>query len=236
MSLTHPRYPLNGILLIDKPSGLTSHDVVEAVRRKLRMRKVGHGGTLDPMATGLLAILVGEATAYSPIFTNHDKAYAGTFLLGSRTDSADCDGRLIETRPVEGVTEARVREVFKAFLGSIEQIPPMISAKRYQGKRLYDLARQGVVVARGPHRITIFELDLLALRGAEVDFRVHCSKGTYIRTLCEDIGEKLGCGAYLAKLRRTHSGRYSMEQGIPLAQLDAMSLEDIRSRLITRLA
>lgn len=235
MSLARPRYPINGILLVEKPVGLTSHDVVEEIRRKLKIRRVGHGGTLDPMATGLLVILIGEATVYSPIFTNHDKAYQGTFSLGTRTDTGDCDGRPIERRPVEGITAARVEEVFRRFTGPIEQVPPMVSAKRYQGRRLYDLARQGIVVERGPRRVTIYELKLLSLRGIEVDFHVHCSKGTYIRTLCEDIGLALGCGAYLATLRRTHSGRYSVEQAIPLAEVKGMSVEAIRARLLTKL-
>jgi len=217
--------PINGILLLDKPVGITSNDALQQVKRLYDARKAGHTGNLDPMASGLLPICLGEATKVSAFLLDADKRYRGVCKLGVRTNTGDAEGEVIETRPVVGVTEARVREVLESFLGEIEQIPPMHSAIKHQGQPLYKLAHQGLEVERQPRRVTIFELNLLRFEGDEVEIDVHCSKGTYIRTLAEDIGEALGCGAHLSQLRRTGAGPFSAE--------GTLTLEQLKERLLT---
>lgn len=217
--------PINGILLLDKPVGITSNDALQQVKRLYDARKAGHTGNLDPMASGLLPICLGEATKVSAFLLDADKRYRGICKLGTRTNTGDAEGEVIETRPVEGVTEARVREVLESFRGEIEQIPPMHSAIKHQGQPLYKLAHQGLEIERQPRRVTIFELNLLRFEGDEVEIDVLCSKGTYIRTLAEDIGEALGCGAHLSQLRRTGAGPFGAE--------GMLTLEQLKERLLT---
>ncbi len=200
---------VDGILLLDKPVGLTSNAALQKVKRLYRARKAGHTGSLDPLASGLLPICLGEATKVSGFLLDADKHYWVSCRLGVRTTTADAEGAVLETRPADAVTEKRLREAMEGFSGAIEQIPPMYSAVKHQGQRLYALARQGVEVERAPRRITIHAMELLDFRLPLAEIGVHCSKGTYIRTLVEDIGEALGCGAHVADLRRLGVGPYS---------------------------
>jgi tRNA pseudouridine55 synthase len=200
---------VDGILLLDKPAGLTSNAALQKVKRLYRARKAGHTGSLDPLASGLLPICLGEATKVSGFLLDADKHYWVSCRLGVRTSTADAEGEVLETRPVTDVTEARLREVMESFKGEIEQVPPMYSAVKHQGQRLYALARQGVEVEREPRRITIHAIELRDFRLPLVEIEVHCSKGTYIRTLVEDMGAALGCGAHVADLRRYGVGPYN---------------------------
>jgi len=225
--------PLDGILLVDKPTGWTSHDVVNFVRGRYRLAKVGHGGTLDPMATGLLVLLLGKGTKSSETVMRGEKVYEGTVRLGAITDSQDADGDVVETRPVpDDLTRDAVEEVLARFKGDIEQIPPMVSAVKKDGERLYKKARKGEVVERDPRPVTIHELALTNLRPGEFDIRVRCTKGTYIRTLAHDIGEALGCGAHLSALRRTASGDFRVDDAIDVEALRDMDLESMKSLLL----
>jgi len=221
----------NGILLVDKPQGLTSHDIVNSIRRKFGFKKVGHAGTLDPMATGLLVMLIGRATKLSDKFLNDTKAYEGTLKLGITTDTADAMGSVVkEVRCDVGPDE--VRSVMGRFLGEIEQVPPMFSAKKYKGKKLYQYARQGVDIAREPKRIRIDSLDIISLKLPEVSFVVACSKGTYIRQLAVDIGEALGTGAHLTALRRIRSGDFDIKRAVEFNFIDRMTRETLYEHLI----
>jgi tRNA pseudouridine55 synthase len=209
---------MDGVLVIDKEPGPTSHDVVSSVRRLLKEKKVGHTGTLDPAATGVLPLVLGKATKVARYLTGNDKVYEATLRLGANTDTLDREGQVVRERPVE-VTEAQVRAAAESFRGPIDQLPPMYSAKKIDGKRLYELARQGMEVEREPKRVTIHSLDVTRVELPDVDVRVRCTAGTYLRVLAEDIGEKLGCGAYLYALRRTDSGAFSLADAITLEQL-----------------
>ncbi len=226
----------DGVLLVDKPRGWTSHDVVAAVRGRFRLRKVGHGGTLDPMATGLLVLLIGRATRLSDRFMNADKAYEGVFRLGVETDTEDADGTVTAERDPSGVTEEAVRAALARRTGDIWQVPPMISAIKRAGQPLYKLARRGQVVEREPRLIHIYEFSLLEFALPRVRFRLRCTKGTYVRTLCADVGRELGCGAFLEELTRTHSGELALEDAAPLEQIlsgDRAALEARLRRLET---
>ncbi len=214
---------LNGILLLDKPVGITSNSALQRVKRLFDARKAGHTGNLDPLASGLLPVCFGEATKISAFLLDADKRYRGTCKLGVRTTTADAEGSVIDERPVEGVDEARVREVLARFTGEIEQIPPMHSAVKHQGQRLYKLAQQGIEVERAPRRVHIFALELIQLEGDELEIDVHCSKGTYVRTLAEDIGEALGCGAHLSALRRTGVGAFRGEDAVPMERVETLA-------------
>ena len=212
----------NGILIIDKPAGWTSMDVCAKVRGILREKRVGHGGTLDPMATGVLPVFVGRATRAVEFAENGRKEYDAGLRLGLVTDTQDVTGTVLETRP-GAVGRAELEEALAAFRGEIQQIPPMYSAVKIQGKKLYELARKGQEVERKPRSVTIYELELLeAVNGTDFRLRCLCSKGTYIRTLCHDLGQALGCGGTLYSLRRT------MAAGFTLA--DAVTLEDVQER------
>lgn len=227
------QYPYEGVLLIDKPSGLTSHDVVDRVRHKLRMKRVGHAGTLDPMATGLVIILIGRATKISQYLMSLDKVYEGTLLLGQSTNTHDADGVVTEERPVPELDEEKVLAILKSFEGDQYQTPPMFSAKKLEGVPLYKLARKGQVVEREPRfiRVSSFELDEWRSPN-EIDFTVACSKGTYVRTLAHDIGEKLNCGAHLTALRRTDIERFKIEDSLPLDEFEEMSAAEIQREII----
>ena len=201
--------PVNGILLLDKPVGMTSNAALQVVKRLYRARKAGHTGSLDPLASGLLPICFGEATKVSAYLLDADKRYWVRILLGVTTNTGDADGEVLETRPVEAVDDQRLETVLAGLRGEIDQVPPMYSALRHKGQRLYQLAREGIEVERAPRRITIHALETLALEGEVIELAVHCSKGTYVRTLAEDIGAALGCGAHVIGLRRTGVGPYS---------------------------
>ncbi len=216
---------INGILLLDKPSGLTSNAALQQVKRLYRARKAGHTGSLDPLASGLLPVCLGEATKVSGFLLDADKHYWVACKLGERTTTADAEGEIVKTRPIAGLGEARLREAMAGFLGEIEQVPPMHSAVKHQGQRLYKLARQGIEVKREPRRITIHALELLEYRPPVVEISVRCSKGTYVRTLVEDIGEELGCGAHVADLRRLGVGPYDGSGMVTLETLEAVRAE-----------
>jgi len=227
-----PQKELEGVLLVDKPPDHTSHDVIARLRGKLRMRKIGHAGTLDPMATGLLIVLVGKATRVSQYLISLDKAYEGTIALGVITDSQDAEGQVMETRPVPALSEAGVREVIRGFMGDQYQTPPMYSAIKVQGVPLYKMARKGEEIEREPRFIRVMEWELTRFAPPQLDFRLRCSKGTYVRTLAHDLGQKLGCGAHLAALRRTATDRFNVSQALTLDQIEALSLPEISQRLI----
>ena len=227
-----PAKELDGVLLIDKPSAHTSHDVVARLRGILRMRRIGHAGTLDPMATGLLVMLVGKATRISQYLMSVDKEYTGTIKLGASTNTQDAEGEVLETRPVPPLTEAVVRAALNGFLGDQYQMPPMFSAIKIAGKALYKSARAGEEVEREPRFIRISQYDLLRWESPEIDFRVLCTKGTYVRTLAHDLGHKIGCGAHLSALRRIASGNLNVSRAVTLEQLQKMSTPEIEKILI----
>jgi tRNA pseudouridine55 synthase len=206
---------MNGILLVDKPAGWTSHDVVDQIRRAAGMRKVGHTGTLDPAATGLLILCLGKATRMSEFLIGMDKVYEGTMRMGIITDSHDLDGGIVEERPVPELAPARIEEAFARFTGDIMQVPPMVSAVKINGERLYKKARKGEVVDRPARPVTVREFELVDYQAPDARFRVRCTRGTYARTLCYDVGEVLGCGATLAALRRTWVGPHSVAEAKP---------------------
>ena len=211
---------MNGIVIVDKPQGWTSQDVVSKLRGKLRTKRIGHGGTLDPMATGVLPVFVGRATRGVEFFEHAEKTYETVLQLGVLTDTEDTSGAVLETRPVS-VTAEQLLAVLARFRGEIMQIPPMYSALKVNGQKLYELARKGREVERQPRPITIHELELLAFTGETARLRVRCSKGTYIRTLCKDIGLALGCGGCMAALRRVQAGAYTEGEAVPLETLIA---------------
>ena len=215
----------SGILLIDKPQGLTSHDVVDAVRRRFGIRRVGHSGTLDPLATGLLIILVDKATSQFNRFTNFDKEYAATLTMGTATDSGDSQGKVIASAGYDGLTQDKALAALKSLEGKIEQIPPMVSAVKHKGKPLYKLARKGITVERKKRPIDIYSLELLRFSLPEIEFRVKCSKGAYIRSLGEEIARRLGSCGHISQIRRVSIGSYSVNQA---RTLDAFNENDIR--------
>lgn len=210
---------MNGILLMNKPQGKTSHNVVSVVRRVLQTKRVGHAGTLDPMATGVLVVLVGKATKLSDYLLNKDKRYRAGILLGCETDSYDMDGTVIE-RCKSQVSKEQLEAVLKQFTGEQQQIPPMFSAIKKQGQKLYELARRGIEVERESRKITVYSIVLCSFDGERAVVDVHCSKGTYIRSLAHDIGQVLGCGACLDSLERLASGQFSVENTVTLEQLE----------------
>lgn len=221
---------MDGILIIDKPVGPTSHDVVSSVRKILKEKKVGHTGTLDPAATGVLPLVLGKATKLARYVTGGNKRYLATLKLGVSTDTLDAEGTVTAEKPVD-VTEEQVRAAVAKFVGAIDQVPPMYSAKKIEGQRLYELARQGVTVEREAKRVTIFSCDVLEVKLPEVTIDVLCSAGTYVRVLAADIGDALGCGAHLNMLRRTAAGSFTIDDAVSLEALaDDPSLA--RTRLL----
>jgi tRNA pseudouridine55 synthase len=217
---------VHGILLLDKPLGITSNGALQRVKHIFYAKKAGHTGSLDPLATGLLPICFGAATKISAFLLDADKRYWVRVKLGETTTTADAEGDILETRPVDGISQADVEAVLKRFVGDILQIPPMYSALKHQGKRLYELARDGVEVERKPRPVTIHEIKLLSFDLPEFELEVSCTKGTYVRTLAEDIGAALGCGAHVSALRRSGVGAYSAEQLITLDRLEEMADHD----------
>ncbi|HBR92666.1 MAG TPA: tRNA pseudouridine(55) synthase TruB [Opitutae bacterium] len=221
-----------GILLVDKPQGITSHDVVGKMRRVFHMKKVGHAGTLDPMATGMLLILIGKATKASQYLMSMDKEYTGRVKLGVITDSQDADGEITEERPVPELTEEQVKAEMKTFIGDQYQTPPMFSAKKINGQKLYKLARQGKTVEREPRVIHISRFDITKFALPEVSFIVGTSKGAYVRTIAHDLGERFGCGGHLNELRRTAVGQFRIENASTIEELENMSPSILRKQLI----
>jgi len=223
----------SGVLLIDKEPGMTSHDVVAIARRQLGIKKIGHCGTLDPMATGLLMLVVGRATKIQDLLMSEDKEYVGTITLGAVTSTQDKEGEVTEEHPVEGVDEAKIREAFEHFTGEFEQIPPMVSAIKKDGVPLYKLARKGKVVKRDPRPVRIDRYEVTRIELPEIDFVVGCSKGFYVRTYAHDIGARLGCGGHLSALRRTRSGKFTLERSVPVATLKTASREDLVKAMVS---
>ena len=222
---------MDGLLLVDKPAGITSYGVVDRIKKKFSLKKVGHGGSLDPLATGLLVLLLGKATKLASGLLSGDKEYEAVVLLGRVTDSQDISGRTLSERSGFQVTREQLEEALNSFRGEIEQVPPMFSALKYRGKRLYELARRGLEVPRPPRKVKIDKLQLLAFDLPSFGIRVACSKGTYIRTLAHDLGAKLGCGACLQALRRTAASPFRIEDARHLADILAGGREEM-ARLI----
>jgi len=218
-----------GILVINKSSGMTSHDVVAKVRHIFKMKRVGHAGTLDPLATGVLIILLGKCTKLFNEFVAFDKGYRSTMQLGLKTRSADIQGETLEEKSFDTVTEEHVKEVLLDFTGDIEQLPPMVSAVKHKGKRLYELARQGVTVERQPRQVTIHRLELLSFNKPFVEFHMECSKGTYVRQLADDVGDVLGCGACISQIERTKVGKFTLEESVSLEDLNESHIRDWQS-------
>ena len=209
---------MNGIVIVDKPQEWTSQDVTARLRRVFNTRRIGHGGTLDPMATGVLPVFVGRGTRGVEFFEHAEKTYEAVLQLGITTDTEDTSGTVLERKEVH-ISETEMSEILTQFRGKIMQVPPMYSALKINGQKLVDLARKGKTVERQPREIEIFELTMLEFTGDTARLRVRCSKGTYIRTLCKDIGEALGCGGCMAALRRVQAGEYTIEEAVPLQTL-----------------
>lgn len=227
---------INGVINIYKIKGFTSHDVVAKLRGIMRQKKIGHTGTLDPDATGVLPVCLGSATKLCDMLTEKEKEYIAKVQLGVTTDTQDMTGTVLSEREVE-VTESRVREMIQSFVGHYEQIPPMYSALKVNGKKLYELAREGKEVERKARPVTIHYIEILDMALPQITIKVGCSKGTYIRTLCHDLGEKLGCGAAMASLERTKSGQFSLDTAITLADLEEMlkNSEEDREKVLQTL-
>lgn len=220
---------MNGIVIINKPKGITSHDVVGMMRKRFKTRRVGHTGTLDPLATGVLVVCVGNATRASEMIMSSKKRYRAKLMLGKRSDTLDIDGNIIEEKEVN-VTEADVIDAVSSFIGPQKQIPPMYSAIKKDGKKLYDLAREGIEIEREARDITIFSIDVIDITLPMVELDICCSKGTYIRSLCDDLGAKLGCGAIMTELCRTETAGFSIDEAYTIDELDA--LPDIEKSLL----
>src|SRR5436190_18558427 len=228
-----PSPTIDGVILVDKAEGMTSHDVVALARRKLGTKKIGHCGTLDPIATGLLLLTVGRGTKVQDLLMSEDKEYVGTFVLGVTTDTQDRQGEVIQQRPVPALDENQIRTVFEKFRGDFYQMPPMVSAKKHGGVPLYKLARQGKVVEREPRLVHVYRYTIDRIGLPEIDFSVLCSKGFYVRTYAHDIGEILGCGAHLKSLRRTKSGRFDVANAVSVAQAKDAPREEILEKLLS---
>lgn len=224
---------LDGVLLVDKAPGMTSHDVVAIVRRRLNTKKVGHCGTLDPLATGLLIIVLGRGTKIQDLLMAEDKEYVGTMTLGITTDSQDADGQIVETKPVPDFTREQIDAAFGKFQGDFYQTPPMVSAIKKEGVPLYKLARQGKTVEREPRFVHVYAHEIQAVRPPEIDFRVVCSKGFYVRTYAFDIGNELGCGAHLKALRRTKSGKFTLEHSVTVQDIQTLDAATIEQRILS---
>ena len=210
---------ISGVLVVDKPTGMTSHDVVQVVRNGTNIRRAGHTGTLDPRASGVLVILLGPAVRLSEYVSASDKRYQAIIRLGTTTDTFDMDGQVLDTRPVENISEDQFNTVLQGFVGEIDQVPPPYSAIKIKGRHAYDMARNGEEVELAPRKINVYSLELLEWETPEAVVDVYCSSGTYVRSLAHDLGEKLGCGATLTGLRRTKSGRFTLRDAVPLRKL-----------------
>ncbi|MCO5062315.1 MAG: tRNA pseudouridine(55) synthase TruB [Kiritimatiellae bacterium] len=223
---------LDGLLLVDKPAGPTSHDIVDAVRRIFNLPKVGHGGTLDPGATGLLILLLGRATKLSQAVMSTDKVYEGSLVLGVTTDTHDAEGAVLERRESAAVTREQLAAEFRKWVGDVEQVPPMVSAIKKDGVALYKMARHGKEVPREPRLLHIFDFALLNFAAPLAQFRVVCSKGTYVRTLCHDVGEGLGCGACMNTLHRVRSGTWDVKDAVRFEDLVELDRAGLAARVL----
>ncbi len=223
---------LDGALLVDKPAGPTSHDIVDGIRRQFRLNKVGHCGTLDPNATGLLMILLGRGTKLSERLMGADKVYEGAVKFGETTNSYDADGEIVTSLPVPLITLEQLNQEAASFVGDLMQAPPMVSAVKVGGVPLYKMARKGVEVERKPRLVHIYSFRFTAYTEPLGNFRIACTKGTYVRSLAHELGQKLGCGAHLAALRRTDIGRYSVQNAIPFSQVLDLPVSELEKRVI----
>jgi tRNA pseudouridine55 synthase len=223
----------DGVLLVDKAEDMTSHDVVAVVRRALGIKKVGHCGTLDPIATGLLLITIGRGTKIQDLLMSEDKEYVGTLVLGVATSTQDREGEILQERDVPPLDPDQIRAVFEKFRGDFYQLPPMVSAKKHGGVPLYKLARQGKVVEREPRLVHVYRYTIDRIAPPEIDFSVVCSKGFYVRTYAHDIGDALGCGAHLKSLRRTKSGRFDVVNAIAVSEIKERPREEIVSHILS---
>ena len=223
----------SGVLLVDKAEDMTSHDVVAIARRALNTKKIGHCGTLDPMATGLLMLVIGRATKIQDLLMSEDKEYVGTLTLGSTTSTQDRQGTVLEKKPVDQFSSEEISAAFGKFIGDFEQIPPMVSAIKKDGVPLYKLARKGIEIVREPRKVHITGFEVTRWELPEVDFIVNCSKGFYVRTYAHDIGQILGCGAHLSALRRTRSGKFTLDRAVAVAELKSTPREELYKALIS---
>ena len=224
----------SGVLLVDKDPGFTSHNAVALCRRILQTKKVGHCGTLDPMATGMLIVVIGKATKMQDLLMCEDKVYTATMKLGVETNSQDADGEVVAEKPTDALTEDAIRAAFEHFNGEFDQVPPMYSAVKINGVPCYKLARKGKEVERKARHVAVldYEITRIDLVAAEVDFRVHCTKGFYVRTYAHDIGQFLGCGAHLTALRRIRSGHFDIAEAVDVPTLKAASRDELLARLL----
>lgn len=222
---------MDGILVVNKPAGYTSHDIVSKIRKQLNIKKVGHTGTLDPLATGVLPILLGNGTKLSQYLMNHDKEYIATIKLGEKTESGDLEGKVIEQKEVPSFSREQIIQALDSFKGKQNQIPPMYSAIKVNGKKLYEYARHGEMVVVEPREIEIYNIELIDYQPKEIKFKVACSKGTYIRSLCEDIAEKLGTVGTMSALQRTQVGEFKIENTISIEDIGNEQI--VKQRLIT---
>jgi tRNA pseudouridine55 synthase len=225
--------PITGVLLVDKGQGMTSHDVVAVARRTLNTKKIGHCGTLDPMATGLLILVIGKATKIQDLLMSEHKEYTGSLELGKTTNTQDAEGEVETESEVPDFSEERIREAFDKYKGDFYQMPPMVSAIKKDGVPLYKLARQGKEVKRDPRFVHVFSYRIDGIELPVVEFTVKCSKGFYVRTYCHDIGQDLGCGAHMKSLRRTRSGKFDLERAVTFEELKFGDREDIISKMMT---
>jgi len=232
--LMHKTIPMdiNGLLLVDKPQDMTSHDVVDILRKKLQIRKIGHAGTLDPAATGLLLLLISkQATKQASNYADLGKTYDVRLTLGVKTDTGDHTGKVLTSNDIPALTNDQIEEVFQKFPGDLLQVPPMVSAKKVKGKKLYELARKGITIPRQPQKIRIEKIEITDIELPHIGFIVTCSKGTYIRTLCEDIGDALGCQAHMSALRRTKIGNFRVEDAISVKNIKETELDNIVAKV-----
>jgi len=225
--------PIDGVLLIDKAPDMTSHDVVAIARRALGTGRIGHCGTLDPMATGLLILVIGRGTKIQDLLMSEEKEYRGVMTLGVTTNTQDRQGTVLEQREVPPLDEARLREVFERFKGDFPQIPPMVSAIKKEGVPLYKLARKGVEVERQPRNVHVFAYAIGKIEPPHIEFGVRCSKGFYVRTYAADIGEALGCGAHLSALRRLRSGRFRVDDALPAMEMKTIDRAALEARVLS---
>ncbi|MCX8109166.1 MAG: tRNA pseudouridine(55) synthase TruB [Verrucomicrobiae bacterium] len=224
--------PLDGALLVDKPRGPTSHDVVDAIRKRFKIQKVGHCGTLDPNADGLLVIVLGRGTKLSDKLMSADKVYSGTIKLGETTDTYDADGTIVSSAPVPPITLEQLNEVAHEFIGDLMQTPPMVSAAKVGGVPLYKLARKGIEIERKPRLVHVYDFQFTDYQEPVAAFRIVCTKGTYVRSIAHEFGQKIGCGAHLANLRRLQIGRFSVDNAIPFSQVLELSIDELKQHVI----
>lgn len=230
--MLNPTDSMDGALLVDKPAGMTSHDVVDRLRRHLGVKKVGHCGTLDPAATGLLVIVLGRGTKLSEVLMSSDKVYGGQVKFGEETSTYDAEGELVASLPVPPMTLEQLNELAAGFVGDTMQTPPMVSAVKIKGVPLYKLARKGLEVEREARLVHVYSFRFTSYAEPCGEFRLACTKGTYVRSIAHDLGGKVGCGAHLATLRRLDSGRFSVGEATPLAELLAMTPKQIEEKVV----